>query len=255
VLDVAPDPRLFRQLMAESRPIMELSEIFVAAGHDFVLAGGAVRDSLLGSGVSDFDVSTDASPDAIRRLVSGWAEKVWLAGNEVGTVSCSRGDTSADITPYRRLPEDLGLGGLDGDLSYRDFRINAMSVFLPSFEFHDPFGGAADLEARVLQTPRPARETLLDRPVRMIRVARFAARLGFTPTEELLAAMAELAPTIRQADPYWLAYEIRELNDLPNRDRGMEILVDTGVTDQLPSTIRFTTDRSTSPHSVRLYAP
>lgn len=230
MLTLGTDVTRLRRTMSEDRSIWELAETFLASGHDFVVAGGAVRDALLGLPAVDFDVSTDAAPDTIRDLAGSWADRVWEAGNEVHTVCCEKAGTTADITTYRALPAELGLSGLLGDLTYRDFSINAVAVVLPSFELYDPFDGAADLAARVLRTPRPARETFTDRPLRMLRAARFIARLECTPAVELVEAMSELAPTINRARPAWLDHEIRKLRSVPHRDRALELLASTGVT-------------------------
>jgi poly(A) polymerase len=230
MLILEKDAAQLRRTMSEDSSIWELAETFLASGHDFVVAGGAVRNALLGLAAADFDVSTDAPPAAVRALAASWADRVWEADNEVHTVSCSKAGTSADITRYRDLPAERGLSGLLGDLTYRDFRVNAIAVVLPSFELYDPFDGAADLAARVLRTPLPPRETFMDRPLRMLRAARFTASLGCTPATELVEAMSELAPTIDQARPAWLDYEIRKLRSVPNRDRALELLASTGVT-------------------------
>ena len=68
---------------------------------------------------------------------------------------------------------------LEGDLSRRDFTVNAMALRVPDLEFVDPFGGASDLAKGVLRTPVDPSQSFDDDPLRMMRAVRFVAQLGF----------------------------------------------------------------------------
>ena len=78
---------------------------------------------------------------------------------------------------------------LVADLERRDFTINAMAARLPSFELVDPFGGLAALREKVIRTPGRPEDSFSDDPLRILRAARFAARLGFTVADDVQAAM------------------------------------------------------------------
>src|SRR5690606_11924792 len=88
---------------------------------------------------------------------------------------------------------------LEGDLSRRDFTVNAMAVRLPELTFVDPFDGLSDLARGVLRTPVGPAQSFDDDPLRMLRAARFAAQLGFTleqRTRDAIVAMAERLPIV-----------------------------------------------------------
>jgi hypothetical protein len=78
-------PRL-APLLAPDSPVQQLATRLVDAGHECYLVGGSVRDAFLDRAAPDVDLATDARPDAIERLVRGWAEHVWLQGARFGTV-------------------------------------------------------------------------------------------------------------------------------------------------------------------------
>ncbi|HCX83800.1 MAG TPA: CCA tRNA nucleotidyltransferase, partial [Micrococcales bacterium] len=114
------------------------------------------------------------------------------------------GDVVVEVTTYRtesydpssRKPVVAYGDSLEGDLSRRDFRINAMAVRLPDLTFVDPFGGLSDLAAGVLRTPASPEQSFDDDPLRMMRACRFAAQLGVDVAPEVMAAMSALAPRL-----------------------------------------------------------
>ena len=84
-------PERLQPVLAEVRP---LADRFAAAGHRAYLVGGTVRDLLLADRSADeidFDLTTDARPDDVERLVSGWADAVWTQGKRFGTIGCKVG--------------------------------------------------------------------------------------------------------------------------------------------------------------------
>ncbi|HEX4220384.1 MAG TPA: CCA tRNA nucleotidyltransferase [Acidimicrobiales bacterium] len=195
-------------LPARLQPLVEataeLSELFRAAGHSLYLVGGSVRDAIMAGDAAtdqpldhDLDFTTDARPDDIEAIVSGWADAVWTQGRRFGTIGSKRGDQTYEITTHRaeayhpdsRKPEVAFGDSVEDDLSRRDFTINAMALRLPDMELIDPFDGLADLAARRLRTPLDPEVSFADDPLRMLRAARFIARLGLEPTPELLEAV------------------------------------------------------------------
>ena len=179
--------------------VMELAQLFQNGGFEFAIVGGPVRDLILNRDISDLDFTTNANPDQILNLVKPWADKVWDVGIAFGTVGARRKDFQVEITTYRsevyseesRKPEVSFGTTLEDDLVRRDFTINAMAVRLPELTFVDPFGGVEDLSRRVIRTPREPELSFSDDPLRMMRAARFASQLGFTPVVDVLLALAE----------------------------------------------------------------
>jgi len=190
------------------RPLVDvtadLSDRFRSAGHTLYLVGGSVRDAIVADGDvpaaepdSDLDFTTDARPDDIESVLRGWADAVWTQGKRFGTIACLRGDQKYEITTHRaeayhpdsRKP-DVAFGDrIEDDLARRDFTVNAMALRLPELELIDPFGGLRDLAERRLRTPLDPEVSFADDPLRMLRAARFMARLDLEPTDELVAAV------------------------------------------------------------------
>jgi len=233
----------------------ELAERFARAEHALYLVGGSVRDAILadpavadpraegGSGPIDFDLTTDALPDEIERLVRGWADAVWQQGKAFGTIGCRHDGRVFEITTHRaeayspdsRKPSVHFGTDIDVDLSRRDFTVNAMALRLPELTLVDPFDGLADLAAGRLRTPLSAEISFGDDPLRMLRAARFQAAYGLEPdaalTEAVRAGHGRLAIVS--------AERIRdELNKLMVTERpsvGLWFIVETGLaTDFVP---------------------
>ena len=222
----------------------QLGTRFARRGHELALVGGTVRDIFLGRTPGDLDLTTDAVPERVLEIVDGWADQVWTIGIDFGTVGLSKGGETFEITTYRteryastsRKPEVKYGQSLIDDLSRRDFTVNAMAAWLPGYELEDPFGGIRDLEDKVLRTPGRPEDSLSDDPLRTMRAARFAAQLGFTVVPELRAAMTELAPRLAIVSAERISAELSKLlvSPLPGGPRrGIELLVDTGVADQV----------------------
>jgi poly(A) polymerase len=219
----------------------ELGARFGAAGHRLYLVGGSVRDALLGRPVSDLDFATDARPDRVLEILAGWADAVWETGIEFGTVGARRRDVSLQITTFRsdvydrvsRNPTIRFGESISGDLARRDFTVNAMAVELPERRFIDPFGGLAALAARRLDTPVAPERSFADDPLRIMRAARFVSQLGFTPAPRVLAAMEGMAAELARITPERVQAELTKLILGGAPRRGIELMVDTGVADQV----------------------
>ena len=190
-------PDRLEPVLAELRP---LADRFVAAGHSVYLVGGTVRDLLLGRPiVGDYDLTTDARPPEIKRLLADWADAIWTQGERFGTIGARRGDRSYEITTHRaeayhadsRKPDVAFADAIESDLSRRDFTVNAMALALPDPHLIDPFDGAADLAAGRLRTPLSAAESFTDDPLRMLRAARFLAGYDLHPVEGLADAIRD----------------------------------------------------------------
>ncbi len=150
--------------LATGAEISLLAERFAAAGHEFALVGGPVRDAFLGRPVTDLDFTTDATPDQILAIVEPVADAHWDIGREFGTIGARLGDAIVEITTYRsdaydgasRKPAVAFGSSLDDDLARRDFTINAMAL------------AAAGVRARRSDRRRrgPARAGCCARPAR-----------------------------------------------------------------------------------------
>ncbi len=251
----AAQRRAAEVLLRYSSVLDELSQRFAAAGHELALVGGPVRDALLGrmADDADLDLTTDADPDRVESLVRGWADAHWDIGREFGTIGARKGDYTIEITTYRsdvyashsRKPQVAFGDSLEGDLSRRDFTVNAMAVRWPDLSFVDPFGGLADLAAGVLRTPVTPEQSFGDDPLRMMRAARFAAQLGFAVAPEVRDAMAGMASRIEIVSAERVQAELRKTVMSKDPRRGLELLTETGLAEivlpELPG-LRLTID-------------
>jgi poly(A) polymerase len=226
------------QTLLQIAPVVdELGARFAGAGHEIALVGGPVRDILLGRGSKDLDFATSAHPDVVERLLQGWANHIWDIGKAFGTIGCRKGDWVLEITTYRsesydptsRKPEVSYGDTLEGDLSRRDFAMNAMAVRLPSRTFVDPYGGIEDVAHRTIRTPGTPEDSFSDDPLRMMRAARFAAQLEFTPDPAVVAAMTAMAERITIVSAERVRDELIKLICSDHPRIGLDLLVSTGL--------------------------
>ncbi len=171
-----------------------------SAGHRAVLAGGCVRDSLLGRWPSDWDIASSASPEEVLTLFP----RCVPTGIKHGTVTVLSGGGSVEVTAFRaesgysdhRRPDSVSFGcPLEADLARRDLTVNAMAMDAAG-EITDPFGGRDDLRRRLLRCVGEPERRFDEDALRMLRTVRFSAQLGFEiepRTLEAIRALAHLA--------------------------------------------------------------
>jgi len=156
--------------------------------------GGCVRDSLLGMRPEDWDICTSALPEETLACFSDC--RTVPTGLRHGTVTVLWGRRSLEITTYRRdgaysdhrRPDGVDfVTDLGEDLARRDFTVNAMALG-PAGEVIDPFGGQEDLARGLLRCVGEPEKRFREDALRILRLLRFAARLGFRPEEETYAA-------------------------------------------------------------------
>jgi poly(A) polymerase len=181
-------------------------------------------------------------------MASGWADRTWEVGIAFGTVGLRKGNTVFEITTYRseqygrtsRKPDVQYGTSLEEDLGRRDFTVNAMAARLPGYEFTDPFGGLEALGEKVLRTPGPPERSFGDDPLRILRAARFAAKLGFTIADDVRAAMTDQAERLEIVSAERIRSELTKLMLTPDPALGIDVLVRTGVADEvLPEVSRL----------------
>lgn len=177
------------------------------------LVGGAVRDLLLGIQPKDFDVATDATPEQVKRLFRNCrliGRRFRLAhvifGREIIEVATFRG-CSEDEDGNRlqsadgRIVRDNVWGSIEEDAVRRDFRVNAMYYNIADFSVRDYVHGMADLKRRVLRLIGDPETRYQEDPVRMLRAARLAAKLGFTIGPDAAEPLARMGKLLDGAPP------------------------------------------------------
>ena len=213
--------------------------VLAGAGHEVALVGGSVRD--LGGGdagsIDNWDVATSARPEQVAPL---FAEAVWQ--NRFGTVTIV-GPSPVEVTSYRteggysdrRRPNEVRFGAsLEEDLGRRDFTINAVAWVPTDLDAGrgrvvDPFGGWADMEARLLRTVGEPRERFGEDALRLVRAARFAGRFGLAIEPATEAALRELAPTVAAVSPERIRDELVRILAAEVPSRAIRVLEHVGL--------------------------
>ncbi|MGH8279150.1 MAG: polynucleotide adenylyltransferase PcnB [Gammaproteobacteria bacterium] len=195
------------------------------AGYESYLVGGGVRDLLLEREPKDFDVATIARPEEVQALFRNSrviGRRFRLAhvqfGREIVEVATFRANRAVDasaaagpVDPNGRLLRDNTYGTLEEDAVRRDFSVNALYYDIRDFSVRDYVGGLADLRAGVLRLIGDPETRYREDPVRMLRAARFAAKLGFHLHPDTEAPIRRLAPLLAEIPPPRLFEEILKL--------------------------------------------
>ena len=194
-------------------------ETLQKAGHQAWIVGGGVRDLLLDLKPKDFDVATDATPEQVRalfrrsRIIGRRFQIVHvLFGREQIEVSTFRAvQANAETDEHGRVLRDNVWGTQAEDAARRDFTINALYYDPVADRLLDYHDGVRDLHARTLRMIGQPAKRFREDPVRMLRVARFVAKLGFVIDEATHEPIAELAPLIRNVPSARLFDEMLKL--------------------------------------------
>jgi poly(A) polymerase len=220
-------------------------------GYEAYLAGGCVRDRLLGRESKDYDVATAATPDVVLDLFP----RTFSVGAHFGVVLVAmpvdgetEGETDGEptvteVATFRsdgaysdgRRPDAVRYTlSAEEDVQRRDFTINGLlfDPELPSEEgaaVLDYVGGLADLEAGVVRAIGDARLRFEEDHLRMLRAVRFAARLGFTIEPQTMAAMQALAPRIVSVSHERVRDEITRMLTEGQARRAFELLDQAGL--------------------------
>ncbi len=230
---------------------VHLGQLFAAAGHQLFLVGGAVRDALLGHSQADLDFATDALPEATLVLLSRVEDAhPYRVGEQFGTIGARIGSRHVEITTYRsdeqyvigsRKPSVQFGRTLQGDLTRRDFTVNAMGLNPLTGELIDPLDGRRDLLAGVLRAVGRAGERFREDPLRLLRAVRFAARLGFSIEPRTWDAMQEQATTLIQISRERIRDEYSRILTGSNVAQGLTLLRDSGLMDtSVPQLLELT---------------
>lgn len=203
------------------------------AGYEAYLVGGGVRDLLLDGHPKDFDVATNATPEQVKRVFNNCR----LVGRRFRLAHILFGRDVIEVATFRanHQPDDPGdddhvddedgsvhgttgmilrdnvWGTVEQDALRRDFTVNALYYNIGDFAIHDYVGGMRDLEKKRLRLIGDPETRYREDPVRMLRAARFAAKLGFTVEDKTAKPIAQLKPLLRQVPPARLFDETLKL--------------------------------------------
>lgn len=212
-----------RERIAKSA--IEVVEKLNSAGFEAYLVGGGVRDQMLGLKPKDFDVATSAHPEEVKALFRNCrliGRRFRLAhvyfGREVIEVATFRTTHEGTDSSKHAATGEEGMilrdnvyGTAAEDAIRRDFTVNAIYYDLQNNALRDYCSGVADIEKRQLRLIGDPATRYREDPVRMLRAARFAAKLGFEIEPETQAPIAELSPLLGNIPPARLFEESLKL--------------------------------------------
>ena len=186
-----------------------LKVLYRLKNHGFVgyLVGGGVRDLLLERQPKDFDISTSAHPQQVKKLF----RNCFIVGRRFRLCHVRFGRKVIEVSTFRRLAEpeegdtlirrDNTFGSPEEDAFRRDFTVNALFYDIATFSVIDWVGGLADLRARVIRTIGDPGVRLREDPVRMLRAVALAARLDFSIDQDTVEAIRALRGEIVRSSP------------------------------------------------------
>jgi tRNA nucleotidyltransferase (CCA-adding enzyme) len=203
--------------LAAPPAVLWIARTLEDAGYETWAVGGAIRDALAsrdsnsnpnpgsGSDSGDWDLATRATPARVRKIF----RRTIPIGIEHGTVGVlARDGVMYEVTTFRKDVETDGrhavvefADDIDSDLARRDFTVNAIAWHPTRKVFHDPFGGADDLEQRVLRTVGEPRDRFREDYLRILRAVRFAGRLGLEVEDATWVAMSEFVDQLTVLSP------------------------------------------------------
>jgi poly(A) polymerase len=221
---------LAQSLPEAAEPAVEIVRALVAAGHEALLAGGCVRDLLLGTPPHDWDVATDAPPERVCALFRP-TRKV---GAQFGVVLVRRRQRWIEVATFRsdlgyvdgRRPVGVAYSDAEHDALRRDFTINGMFLDPVRGEVRDFVGGQADLEARLVRAIGVPAQRFDEDYLRLLRAVRFAARLEFALEAETQGAVRAHAPTLSQVAAERVREELSKMLAHPNRALAWRLLAE-----------------------------
>lgn len=197
------------------------------SGFEAYLVGGGVRDLLLGKKPKDFDITTNATPEQMRKLFRNCrlvGRRFRLAhvmfGPEVIEVATFRGHHEQEESSDRNLSQqgqdgmllrDNIFGTIEDDAQRRDLTINSLYYSAADFTVRDYVNGLSDLEQGIVRLIGDPETRYREDPVRMLRVVRFAAKLEMQIAPETAAPIPELASLLTNIPPARLFEETLKL--------------------------------------------
>ncbi len=216
--------------------VHDIIETLQAAGYEAYAVGGCIRDSVLGKEPDDWDITTSAKPEEVKKLFRRTID----TGIMHGTVTVMMDKEGFEVTTYRidgkyedsRHPKDVTFtANLQEDLRRRDFTINAMA-YNEKDGLIDIYEGLQDIDKGLIRCVGVAKERFREDALRMMRAVRFSAQLGYTIEDKTKEAIKELAPTLQNISAERIQSELVKLlvSDHPDY---LKMAYETGITAQV----------------------
>ena len=189
-------------LYPSPKNLIEIASIFSKNNFKLYLVGGAVRDYILKKENHDYDLTSPALPEEVKRMfrhtidtgIKHWTVTI-LYKNESYELITFR--TESDYSESRHPDKVEFIRSLDEDLKRRDFTINALAVDISTGEIIDKNSGLSDLEKKTIRAIGDAKERFKEDALRMLRACRFSSKLGFTIEDKTKKAIFLLHENIK----------------------------------------------------------
>lgn len=219
--------------MSTRAQAISIVEQLRCAGHQAVLAGGCVRDMLLGQEPQDYDIATSARPEEVQRIFPATVP----VGAQFGVILVLLDGAPFEVASFRhdgayldgRHPSEVRYGSLEEDIQRRDFTINGMVYDPLTDKVIDLVGGQDDLKRGLVRAIGDPQARFEEDRLRMIRAVRFAARLKFEIDPPTFAAIQALAPTIAAISAERIGDEVTRILIEGGAQRGFRLLDDSGL--------------------------
>jgi poly(A) polymerase len=223
--------------MTLSETAAEIVRRLQASGHSAYWVGGCVRDYLLGREPEDYDIATSAVPKQTETLF----RRTIPVGRKFGVLLVREGEHEFQVATFRaeadyqdgRHPQQVTFANAQADASRRDFTVNGLFYDPMAKQLHDWVGGEADLRAKILRTIGDPGERFAEDHLRLLRAVRFAAQLNFEIEAETFAALKACAPKIQTISAERIREELMKLFRPPHAARGLDLLRDSGLLEQV----------------------
>lgn len=207
------------------------------AGYQAYLAGGCVRDALLGHHSHDFDVATNARPEEIEELFP----KSLPVGKQFGVVILPFAGFQVEVATFRldgeyqdgRHPDQVTYSTPDEDARRRDFTVNALFYDLKEEKVIDFVGGIADLDRRVLRTVGDPQKRFAEDRLRILRAVRIASQLGFEIERETFQAVKDWAKEVCVVSQERVTAELKKMLSQENRVQALHDLQVSGLAQEI----------------------
>jgi tRNA nucleotidyltransferase (CCA-adding enzyme) len=216
--------------------VLQIVKRLEDAGFEAWCVGGAIRDALLGGAPLDWDVATSAHPEQVQELFG--RRRTIPVGIEFGTVAVlDEAGVAHEVTTFRRdvrtdgrhAEVEFGVD-LETDLSRRDFTINAIAYRPSTGELRDPFGGRADIDARIVRAVGDPDQRMREDRLRALRAMRFASRFDFAIEPATLAAVRGSVFQLRRLSPERVQQEIvKTMEQVRSPSVAFRLWLDTGT--------------------------
>jgi tRNA nucleotidyltransferase/poly(A) polymerase len=206
-------------------------------GFQALLAGGCVRDMLLGRRAKDYDVATEARPEDVIRLF----KRTLKVGAQFGVVIVLTEDRQVEVATFRtetgyadgRHPGSVEFSNAAEDAARRDFTINGMFYDPLQKQVIDYADGQADLKLKIVRTIGKPEERFGEDYLRMLRAVRFSTQLDFAIEPATWSAIRSNAGNIARISGERIAMELEGILVNPNRAAGASMLIESGLVEAI----------------------